>query len=87
MLQWAREERLPSYLNYDILSYAMYAGHLTVSLWLLGKGCPSIPEDRVSLRSLVASMTLSYLVLRTAAPAGIPSELLRDMVMAAHRVD
>lgn len=87
VLQWAQQRSPPGLLIEDVTWYAIHAGHFTVSLWLLKHGYPCKKVGHKRLQSTVASMTLSYLVLRTAAPTGIPSELLRDMVMAAHWVD
>ena len=84
LLQWAHQNGAPWTL--ETTSYAMYGRHLTVYQWARHNGCPCNDDDQDWGKETAAAMTESYLVLKAAAPPGVPPELLKHMVMMAHGV-
>ena len=85
ILLWAHEHGCP--WNEDKIREALHSRHLTLYLWTRRNGCPSHATTEAAAHVMVKAVTVSYLVLRSAAPSQVPHEVLRGIVMTGHELD
>ena len=85
MLRWAHEHGCP--WTEDTTQEALQERRLNTYLWARRNGCPSSVTTEASAQCIVKALTISYLVLRSAAPSQVPHEVLRSIVMNGHEVD
>lgn len=83
-LRWAHEHGCP--WNEDTTCAALQSRHLTLYLWARRNGCPSCVTQEASARRMVHAVTISNLLLRSAAPSQVPHEVLRSIVMKGHEL-